>query len=355
MAALSPILSFLLAILLFGCQTDSAHPYAIKDFRKPLQPQLTYVVSKGIVGLNDDNLRRMITDKELVQLSRSEHPVLRATAFREMLERRSFDHFKVIMDHLGDTAIVAVDAGEWGISYSTISDDIIHNARWKTNEAKDRTVDAMLTKHNYLRSAFNILLTYEPKEKHYKYIKDMAFRDNRPLAYNHYRYTDTELALYGLAKYKKKEDIEPIRELLVDEFHSLHDVAFRLMSEYPDPTYMEVYDAYYPRQFYRTICRERTIENAINYVTSLATYKNDRSATILDSILNRKPLLDCPGDTNYLRARLSYAIWDNPCPAYKKLRSQVEATIKESEKNSLGPALNYPVQIIDSSEEKIRW
>jgi hypothetical protein len=346
---------FIMAILFCCCQTDNSYPYAIKDFRKPLQTQLTYVVSKGIVGLNDDSLRHMITDQELVKLSQSEHPVLRATAFREMLDRKSFDHFNVIMDHLGDTAIVATDAGEWGIEYAAIADDIIHLARWKTNETKERTIDAVLTKHNYLRSAFNILLTYVPKEKHYKYIKDMAFRENRPLAYNNYRNTETELALYGLAKYKKKEDIEPIKEMLMEEIHSLNEVAFRLISEYPNPAYLEFFETYYPRQFYRTICRERTIENAVDYITSLATYKNDRSARILDSILNRKPLLDCAADSNYLRTRLSYAIWGNPCPAYAKLRLQVEAMIKESEKNSLGPALNYPVEVIDSSEEKIRW
>jgi hypothetical protein len=354
MAALSTTPFVLLAMLLCCCHTDNSHLYAIKDFRKPLQLQLTYVVSKGIVGLYDDSLCRMITDKELVQLSRSEHPVLRATAFREMLERKSFDHFKVIMNHLGDTAIVAIDAGEWGIEYAAIADDIIHNARWKTNEAKNRTVDAVLTKHNYLRSAFNILLTCEPKEKHYKYIRDMAFRENRPLAYTNYRNTETTLALYGLAKYRKKEDIEPIKEMLLEDIHSLDEAAFRLMSEYPNPAYLEVFEAYYPRQFYRTICRERTIEDAGNYITSLGTYKNDRSARILDSILNRKPFLDCAADSNSLRTRLIYAIWKNPCPAYTKLRAQVEARIIESEKNSL-PALNYPVEVIDSSEEKIWW
>jgi len=57
-----------MALLLGACQTDNQYPYAIKDFRKALQPHLTHIVSKGIVQFYDTTLDRLATNKELIQL-----------------------------------------------------------------------------------------------------------------------------------------------------------------------------------------------------------------------------------------------------------------------------------------------
>src|SRR5436305_1809192 len=86
-----------------SCLNQHRHPCAIKDFRQSLQPHLVEIVSRGIVTYDDSALTHMATDEELVQLSRSEHPVLRASAFREMFDRKSFNHFKVVMTNLDDT------------------------------------------------------------------------------------------------------------------------------------------------------------------------------------------------------------------------------------------------------------
>jgi len=98
-----------------ACNHNNKYPYAIRDFKKTLQPYLTEVVSKGIVGYGNAAyyIKLNATDKELRQLSRCEHPVLRAVALRGMLSRPSFNHYDLVMDNLDDTAMVAVDWGEW--------------------------------------------------------------------------------------------------------------------------------------------------------------------------------------------------------------------------------------------------
>jgi hypothetical protein len=352
---LNKCLLFFTAILCWCCRPPTPFPYAIKDFNPALQPFLTKKVSKGFVGFDDDSLRNMLTDKELTQLSQCEHPVLRAIAFREMLERRSFDHFRVVMQHLNDTAIVTTNEGEWGLGYHTIADDIIRHARWKTNENKNKTIDAVLTKHNYLRAAYTIMLSYEPQKKHYPFIKDMALRDNGSVGnFNVYR-SNKELALYGLAKFKKKEDVPVIKDILLNSVHSLSEGSWNLMSRYPNNEYLEVFEAYYPRLFYRTICLERSETEAINFINSVAVYKNERSARVLDSILNRKPFINCEADTSYLKSVVRNAIWDHPCPAYVKLRAQVEAKVKEDLKNALEIEPAPSIESTDSSDEKIRW
>ena len=100
-----------LIISFLACKNEHGYTYAIKDFRKSLQPYLFEIVSRGVVMYYDSALRNMVTDKELSALNQSEHPVLRASAFREILQRNSFNHFDILMNHLDDTADVATDAG----------------------------------------------------------------------------------------------------------------------------------------------------------------------------------------------------------------------------------------------------
>ena len=115
---------FLLPILIvcvFSCKNEQGNTYAIKDFRKPLHPFLFNIVTLGIVTYHDSLQIKSITDNELIHLGKSENPVLRATAFSEMLDRNSFNQFDIVMNHLDDTAIVAIDEGEFGIGFRTVS------------------------------------------------------------------------------------------------------------------------------------------------------------------------------------------------------------------------------------------
>ena len=209
----------LLALFTFpiwSCKRDSNYNYAIKDFRHSLQPHLIKIVSKDIVMNYDSSLEYMATDRELTQLSQSEHPVLRASAFREMLHRESFNHFDIIMNHLDDTAIVDTDGGEFGIWSRTVSDDILQEAVWKTQNEKSKTVELVLTKHNYLRCAYTVLKQLEPQDRFYPYIKDMATRPRR-LTDDGFEldFGDIENALYGLAKFKKQEDTKIIKKQMM--------------------------------------------------------------------------------------------------------------------------------------------
>ena len=241
-----------LLVLFSSCNNEISYTYAIKDFRKSLQPFLFKIVSQGIVTYYDSSQIKSLTDKELIRLGKAENPVLRTTAFREMLERGSFNHFDIVMNHLNDTAIVATDAGEFGIWYRTVSDDILQEASWKTRELKNKTIEQVLTKHNYLRCAYTILEQLAPQEKYYSFIKDMATRPRR-LSNNGYEldFDDIEYALYGLAKFKKQHDIKIIKTQMMRNVWKLSHISFTLMKEFPDTVYVDVLQAYHRRQFYK--------------------------------------------------------------------------------------------------------
>ena len=353
-----------LSFLFLSCKNEGGYTYAIKDFRKPLQSHLTRIVSKRIVMSSDSSLRKMATDKELLQLSTSEHPVLRATAYREMLNRKSFNHFDILMNHLDDTAIVATDAGEFGIWVRTVSDDILQEAAWKTKEAKSKTVEQVLTKHNYLRSAYLILLEIEPQEKYYSIIKDMATRP-RHISEDGYElnFDDIEHALYGLAKFRKKQDVGIIKEQLMKKPWQLSYVSFRLMKEFPDTSYLDVFQSYHRRQFYKSTGHSRNGFSGYYYdradpedfIKALAEQQNEGSARLLDTMLNLLPLQTCLPNKKNIIEEVIMEIWGHPCLAYARLRQKIKSQAKEILKWQLSFSMDAKNEPIDTTKENIRW
>lgn len=354
-----------LLVCLLSCQNEQPNSYAIKDFRKSLQPFLYKVVSEGIVTYHDSSDIKGITDDELSQLFKSENPILRATALREMLDRSSFNSFDIVMKHLDDTAIVATDNGEFGIKFETVSDFLIGRTSWKTEQARDKTIGAALTKHNYLSSAYNILTKIEAQEKYYPYIKGMATRPRRLDRYEGHElaFYEIEYALYGLAKFKKKEDVQIIKDKLMKQVWELSDVSFRLMKEFPDAAYLDVLQTYHRRQFYKfSGIRPHgfTGYNADpaapeDFIEALVTQQNERSAKLLDTMLTYLPKYTCMPDKENIINEVVEQIWEHPCPAYARLREKVKPKAEEILKGRISIPID-PIDIpVDTTNRKYYW
>lgn len=352
------IFSLAYIALFASCREKTKNTYAIRDFSKTLQPYLTTVVSQGIVGFDPATkfIAKHATDKELKQLSKSEHPVLRALAFREMLNRPTFDHFDLMMNNLDDTAIVATDAGEWGLWYFRVSDDMLMNGKWKDTAAKTKTIEEIILKHNFLTCAYLRAGWMGTNEKFYPSIKEMVQRQRG--------FFDTDeqkaYAVYALAAYRKPEDIPLIKENLRMSISRAGKTPFDLIANFPNDAYLEVLEDFYPRQFYRSLCNDmfRNPDLAEYFIKSIALYKNEQSEKILDSILNRKPFLPCSRDSNYLKDQLARAIWDNPCPAYTKLRKQVEGRIADLDdpKHTIPLSNDTHYELPkDTAKEPVEW
>lgn len=369
MIKLKHFLLLTLIVCLFSCKNEQGKSYAIKDFRKSLQPFLFKIVSEGIVTYHDSSDIKSITDDELIRLGKSENAILRATALGEMLDRSSFNPFNIVMKHLDDTAIVATDNGEFGIKFETVSDYLIGRAEWETTQARDKTIESVLTKHNYLSSAYNILTKTEVQEKYYPYIKDMATRPRRLDRYDGYElaFYEIEYALYGLAKFQKKEDVQIIRNKLMKNVWELSDVSFRLMKEFPDTAYLDVLQTYHRRQFYKfSGIRPHgfTGYNADraapeDFIEALVVQQNDRSAKLLDTILTYLPKYACMPDKENIINIVKEQIWQHPCPAYVRLREKVkpkaEEILKEHISTPLGP-IYIPVDIpFDTTKRTYHW
>lgn len=343
-----------------SCSNYNRTSYAIRDFDKTLQPYLTIIVSQGILGYDTATsyVRQHVTDIELKRLIKCEHPVLRALAFREMLDRPTFNHFESIMKNLDDTAIVATDVGEWGIRYLRVSDDMLQHGKWKDTLARQKTIKEIILKHNFLSSSYYKLSSVAPGQFYYPYVKEMVLRERNLFD----DFERTEDALYALASYKKPEDIHLIKELILSNISRISETSFGLMREYPNDMYLEIYEKFFPRAFYRKVCENHNTGIAASFYHSIAIYKNKRSEDILSFALNREPFMSCPIDTSYLKRELIYAIWNNPCDAYKKIRKQVVKFIKQYKKNDKKNQIELsPIEVNstlfqkDTSKEPVTW
>lgn len=357
----------LLAIVVysFSCKNEQRNSYAIKDFRKSLQPFLFKIASEGIVTYHDSSDIKSITNNELIRLGKSENPILRATAFMEMLDRNSFNQFEIVMNHLDDTAIVATDNGEFGIKFETVSDCLIGRTSWKIAQARDKTIESVLTKHNYLSSAYSILTRIEAQEKYYPYIKDMATRPRHLDRYEGYElaFYEIEYALYGLAKFKKKEDIQLIKNQLMKYVWQLSDVSFRLMKEFPDTAYLDVLQAYHKGQFYHFsgnrphgftgVVADRASPE--DFIDALIVQQNDRSAKLLDTMLTYLPMYKCMPDEESIINEIIERIWEHPCPAYAQLREKVKHKAEEIFKKHMSISFG-PIDVpVDTTKRKYSW
>lgn len=353
-----------LVILCWSCKDKQNYTYAIKDFRKSLQPFLSNVVSKGYVTGHDSIYTNNITQNELLLLSTAENPILRATAFDEILDRSSFDQFDVVINHLDDTAIVAVDNGEFGIGFTTVSDYVIRRAFWEKLQEKNKIIDKVLTRHNYLRSAYTILPQLDAQERYYSSIRDMATRP-RHLDYDGYElgFADIEYALYGLAKFRKKGDIQIIKNKLMKRVWELSDLSFRLMKEYPDTAYFAVLQEYHRRQFYKFsgnrphgfsgFDADRAAPE--DFIRALVMQKSSQSAGLLDTMLTNLPKYTCMPDKEHIITAIIEEVWEHPCPAYVNLRKRIRHKAERIFKNR-GSIIFDPIDTsVDTTMRKYRW
>jgi len=345
-----------------SCNDHLLKQAAIRDFPEPLRSHLKDIVSRAVVGWDTSTkyIELHATDQELRDLSKCEHPVLRATALDVMTKRPSFDHFSIIMTNLDDSSVVATDAGEWGVRYYSVSDNMVQNARWRDTAARNRTKEEIITHHHYLKSAYWSLSRIHLKKEYYPIIKQMALQeDSHPeevssLSLGGIDFETRESALFALATYKKTEDIQEIKKALLHNAGRLSLSSFALMLNFRDTTYMEVYEKCL-HSLYRGLLNDRISEVAVSFIRSLAAQKNLKSAELLQRMLKRKPFMPCTVDSSYIINELYAAVWENSCPEYASLRKEAEPFVRKQRENTFELPPVDPIHFVDTAKEPVRW
>ena len=147
--------------------------------------------------------------------------------------------------------------------------------------------------------------------------------------------------------------MELIKSILTKNCRRIGVTSFRLMKEYPNNVYLDVLEEYGKRFLFQAICQERSIVDADYFFKAVASYKQEKSAEILEPILKAIPRLTCPIDTGFLHQTLAYSIWNNRCAAYSDMTKKIKPLIVELEEFNKDK-LNFETG--DSKfRETIRW
>lgn len=350
----------ILATIALSCNSGykTKYPYTIKDYSNSLQPSLVEALTMGLPGY--DRAYRVLNEhastKELKKLALCEHPSLRMLALRALIWRKGIDHYPIIMDHLDDSAMVATDEGEWGIGMKRVTDFMLEDASWETEEKRNEAVDILLLHHNNFHCAYSILRLLPPEEKYYASVKEMVQREDR-------RYeTETEYALWYLAQFNRKEDVPLIAKILKRNDSWIENYSFKIMEQYPDERYMEILE-YYARV---TLWRDLQSDDyhyfrVKDFYKALAVYRNEKAAILFSSILKRLPEANncnayySTNDNSYLYE----AICDNSCEAFRDLIPIVEPYVMEDLCNRIyfePDTTSYKKFLdIEESKEKFNW
>jgi hypothetical protein len=348
----------LLVSCFYGCKENRKSFYSIGDFRKELQPHLISRVAGGIVGgtaetwATDLMLDSLLTETDLWNLTRSEHPVLRGEAMDRLLNRPRVDSMRLLLENFGDTALV-----RWsGIEYSTyneqIGDHILRMFRWKSQEQKNKIIGEVITKYEGLKSACTILPQLTTEERFYPLVKAILQRSSyideielKP----QWAPQDFEYALYGLARYRKREDIPLIKEVLMDNLYQLHEISFWLMRDYPDTAYLDVLERftdYLDHRMFTDYSFGGDAFSSFVFFETVASYKIPRSYKILDHWFMQKP--PYPWGADLYKISITKAIQQNPSPVYYGLASRMKPILDKWKKlktfnvyfDSTGSSLN---------------
>lgn len=329
--------------LFFCCgRVDTAdvgrYPYTLKDFRPELRQELQKLITTGFFGDAtqpiEEFLEEHASDAELLKMAKCEHPLIRAFGLTATLDRPNIDHYSVLMHHLDDTAHIAWYAQCTSNPFEYVSDYFINAFdKWKTVEEKQKTIHEVLTKHNYLMSAYTILHKVNADPRYYEAVRTMAQREMYVSFY-------LERAWHALARYKKPADVPLLVSNLDAHWDDFGALSFSLMQEYPDAAYMPLLEIYYKKRFYKDMCEQIGLERP--FLAALAVYQNQASAALATRISEVDPAKFCYShDKKYLQYSLYESLVSNKCPVYERVIARLEPLVA-SQKNEPGLKWEIP-------------
>jgi hypothetical protein len=346
------IAGIIILFIFSTCKQETKYPYALADFPDKLQPYLSRIVNTGFIGVPNydcvDYLDSFATDKQILRLTRCEHPILRSVALSIASWRPSIDHYSLLMNHLDDTARISWHFQCASFEYKYVSDYMVMRYKWKTQAAKDSTIYKILQQHPYLECAYSALGKIKLTEAEYPIVRAMANSDVR-------QYIRCN-AYYHLASFQKPENKMMLHDLMDTETYDLSCEALSLMGDYPDTIYLPILKKYY-RHFYRNIAGESWFSNDPDcYLKALAGYRREESAEILRKIFYRKPILPyyhSAYDTSSFKETLYEIIVTNDCKAYKDMVTIARTYLTERDKKRMEFSID-PIEVDTSLYDKNR-
>ncbi|MGV9004932.1 hypothetical protein [Flavobacterium sp.] len=316
---------FIISIL-FSCGRENPYPNKISDFRSELQIPLKKLASEKKLPSSDTIARNYIkencTKEELLKLLKCEDPILRVIAYRTLVNKNEKDYFKILLEHLSDTTKVEWWYYEDAANKFMVSDLLIRKAedsRKLTQTEKSILIDSVLLNHSYLDISNWMIQDIEPNEKYYSIIKQKSkLKTDR---------CGVQLgACYALSKFKKKEDLEFLKNIFNNLESPCEDWIFKAIEENPNQIYFPILKKYFDKSVKKK--KQGSSDDLKYYCRAITKFKNKESLELLTQILDRN---NYP-DTWYFKYNEEYvfkAIHKNKEPIYDDLYKKLKPKMSE--------------------------
>lgn len=320
----------ILISILFSCGREKPYPNKISDFRSELQIHLKKLASEKKLPSSDTIARNFIkencTKEELLKLLNCEDPILRVIAYRTLVNKNDKDYFKILLGHLGDTTKVEWWYYEDAADNFMVSDLLIRKAedsRKLTKPEKSILIDSVLLKHSYLDVSNWMIQDIEPNEKYYSIIKQKSkLKTDR---------CGIQLgACYALSKFRKKEDLEFLKNIFNNLESPCEDFIFKAIEENPNQIYFSILKKYFDKTVKKK--KQDAYDNLKYYCRAIAKYKSKESLALLTEILDKRNYPDTwffkYNEENVFRAIHKYKdpIYED---IYKKLKPKMSEFVLE--------------------------
>lgn len=320
----------ILISILFSCGREKPYPNKISDFRSELQIHLKKLASEKKLPSSDTIARNFIkencTKGELLKLLNCEDPILRVIAYRTLVNKNDKDYFKILLGHLSDTTKVEWWYYEDAADNFMVSDLLIRKAedsRKLTKSEKSILIDSVLLKHSYLDVSNWMIQDIEPNEKYYSIIKQKSkLKTDR---------CGIQLgACYALSKFRKKEDLEFLKNIFNNLESPCEDFIFKAIEENPNQIYFSILKKYFDKTVKKK--KQDAYDNLKYYCRAIAKYKSKESLALLTEILDKRNYPDTwffkYNEENVFRAIHKYKdpIYED---IYKKLKPKMSEFVLE--------------------------
>ena len=335
----------LATLIFFRCGQEKKYPYESSDFKPELKNHLDKIVATGQLLNDPDTLTRNFfkdscTKEELLKLLNFENPLVRVMAYGAIVNRNESDCFSILLNHLDDTTKVTwwyFDDAANDFMVSDLMIEKIAYGRKLTQYQKDRLVDEVLFKHNYLGTVKSMIQDIQPKEKYYSVIRVAAQK-----ALNSCHDLSNS---YSLAKFKKQKDIPLIKKNFSEytENSYCNNNYFKAIEVFPDTAFFPVLTKYFDLVIKRK--KQQYADDLKFYTRAVAQYKSQSSLKILTN-LTKKEIYPDSWYFSYNQEYIFKAIHKYNSPIYDELyqtlRLKMDSTvIKHLEKPDYNERLNW--------------
>lgn len=258
------------------------------QFRPALQSNIDKLSKEREFGNNDSTalvfLKDSCSKEELLKLLNHKKPIIRILSYRALANRNDEDLFKILKTHLSDTAKLTWWYYDDAAGEFTITDLMIRKAERKLSPAqKDTLVDLVLLHHNYLDVSNWMIQDIKPNPKFYAIIKRKAIAPSE-------RCGIQMGATYALSKFKKREDIELLKEIFTSYDEVCSDWVFKAIETFPDTTFYPILTSFFENRIKKE--RQSSSDDLKYFCRAVAQYRNQNSLSILLALTKKETYPD---------------------------------------------------------------